>query len=514
MFLVLSFSSPAQSDWNGENKLTLKSNSVSGNEEQSFLKEDFTIIDEIRINGAEKLGNKDFSLLFRGRTSNDTSIESEKWGLSQLVAKLKWREQELIAGDIIPDFPEFILSQSVRGIEYKREFAAGEGLTTDILAGNTAQRWQDVWGGTADEYKQYATAGRVTYRFKPNLMAGFGFVTVDDDASDKIDGLAGRQNRVFGLDFNGKPIRNWILAGEFAKSYRNYDDLRQRTSTESDTAFNLKSNLRWANTSLRFQYYHVNPDFDTLAGSASSDSLRLKASLNHAFSESVSGNFSYGFRRNNLESQLNGTTRVNSPQASIEWQINKDMKLSAEAREELRVKSDETIDEVNISVPLRLDGKYEKLDYNVSYEYRNQEDKTPADLSHIINVINLGGGYELANQAVPVNLSLSYSIIMDENTSTDKKDVTSGVNIGVELNRNRSWSAWLIHQINGFNTGVSGAIDSRQDMTALRFNWKVSDKQTAPRVEAEMSRKNLDYSGGSSNDYTETVFSLSVTKSF
>lgn len=502
--------------WSGESFTTLRYNNISGNTSQAFLKENLSIIEELQINGREKIDkDSNFSIIFRGRTTNDDKIGAKKFGLLRFTSEVNLDNTYIGFGDVSPESGEFIISQGIKGLNIKQNFSFGDGLEISAFGGNTSSNWEQVWAEGQRDYKQYSFGTHAVQQLPFRSEIGLSYISSFEDEKSAAFSYATRKNSLIGWNFSSKIIKGMKFDAEIANSFKNYDDNRQRINTQSDYAYRTKLRYNFDTSTFNIKYYRVEPNFDSLIGSASSDSEQVKTSYRYEFTENINSEVSYNFRKNNLRGQKTATTKVNVPEITSEWKIDEINKLNFDARTEFRKKDDATIEERNLSLSPKFDSKLYDINYNLNYEFRYQEDRTTNQLTHRVHLTDVKLKYPLKLEEIPLTPSTGFGVISDKNTKINTYDITYNISAGINTILLKDLNVDISHQISKFDTEVTGGQGSVQNTTTLGLNY-IMPQVIGMNTESgfEWSRRDLKYTGGGGNDYTENAFSFTIKTKF
>ncbi|OVE78141.1 hypothetical protein BVX98_01220, partial [bacterium F11] len=353
-FLIIGSSTPSFSEIHGENIFTFRNNKLAGDKTQSFLREGTSIINELGLWGRFKKAPREaVSFNLRGRASNDLGVEPNKWDLKRFDVTYQnpWLEGTL--GDIAPEYPEFILSQGLKGGRLLTRAPLLDEFSLEVAGGSTANTWYNAWGPHTTEFRQNAWTVRGQLQFWDRSDIGVSLIRTKDkdDPLAANPTLVSRTNEVFGTDLNLYIARWWQIKGEVARSARNYDTNRARVQEEEkDNAYRAENRFRIRGWSLRGRYYRVNPKFESLVGFATVDSEQWRYTLKGPLSEYLRLGLGYNIRSNNLKKQLSSTTRVRVPSVNLEYRFHEKNTISTDYRFEIRKKDDKTLSEKNESV--------------------------------------------------------------------------------------------------------------------------------------------------------------------
>ncbi|MBI4396240.1 MAG: hypothetical protein HY548_04025 [Elusimicrobia bacterium] len=507
----------------GENLFEYRQNSVTGDRSQAFRKRNESIIEELALNGRFQSGRQTSTFFnFRGRAADDKAIEPKKWALQRFSAGWKSPGWEGTLGDVAPEYPEFILTQGLRGGQLMRRLPAGEDLTAEFSAGSTAANWERLWGAPGNDFKQYAWTGRLSQSLANGLQVGASYVSAWDDTGSlsTATALVSRRNDVYGADLDWPLARWWSLRGEAASSRRNYDGTRARvTKDETDSAFRVENTFKYFQWTVRGRYYRANPKFESLVGSAAADSEQSKASLRGpAIHPKMRLELSYGQRRDNLKGQKVSATRVKTPEAGWEWDVSDRLQAGLTARSETRRRDDRAVDETNTSYLARFQRRGDRLSWSLGGEHRNQDNKTAAGQDHRLNLGQAAVSLALGEPTSSPVLRLESNFISDETVPTGQTDSTLNVGGGFFYALGPTASIDLSHRFSGFDTEVANRASSNQNQSAARLTWKSPRQVFGARTETsvEWVRKGLNYLGSSLTvrDVTENLYNVSVRSKF
>ncbi|MBI4971126.1 MAG: hypothetical protein HZC17_04720 [Candidatus Omnitrophica bacterium] len=262
-------------------------NGVSGNKANSFLPRGAHYLDEVHLNGWERLW-KDYRFEARTMTrkTDDPRIEIRRdLRLKDINLRVYNPKNMLEFGDIYGDFTNFTLASTLEGFrgdfkpfsENERfQFVAARSHRSNVTQ---ALYQRDVFGGKAD-----VNFMKNKFLFS-NIRLGGQVVTNQDDThygwAMSPAGVRAQDlyNTVFSLDGNADFKKYVGFHYEWARSMYTPDKHVTNDQVQYGNALQIDPSFRSKYGSFRYLYYYVQPSFYTDTGSASTDKVQHQFNL-------------------------------------------------------------------------------------------------------------------------------------------------------------------------------------------------------------------------------------------
>lgn len=497
-------------------------NNVYGNKDKSFLKEGGFSVTELNLNIQEKLWD-DYS--FEGQTffrkTDDHRIESRKdVRLKQLDLRVFNKDNMVQFGDFYGDFSQFVLGQSLEGLNVK--IAHEKGQTYRFVAGRKSQA-----DPSSNMYQRNVVGGMAEYVFRNNY--GFPFfslgvqaVTSQDDKGsiDQDTSAIDMNNTVGSIDGEMSPVKDFKVAYEVAQSAYRYNERDPLCDTQYGSAFRLQPELKIKDARVKYLYYYVTPKFYTDAGSAMPDKEQHQVSFDWkilpGLSISLVQNYYWDHlpgskqakRTTNDEKYMSAHIRPlkGKPEFSIRPYVNL---LNRDSDDRYNTLESQT-NTFGFAVNDTLDGG--KMNYGFGYEYREY-----------LDIANNGSGTELFNRIL-VNFGVEFKLFgrrlyVSDDISTDFRSVKTDSNPDVTFNNAFSVNYDIsdrcvfrasnnVHEFDG--SGPASNLTNTRNYAELVFTI---DKKRATRLTFRFEDNMYRHEDGTQS-YTEDRYIIKIATNF
>lgn len=303
------FAGPAWATVQEERKVTLEitanQNRVSGpGSAQSSLSLGGHMASDFSYRYERTDGDKKFIFGLHGRSTDDRSVDSQTWSLSNL--ELGWSDavRNFSVGDVMADFSTYSLTGAMKGASYS--FRSGAGQTgqpeINLVYGVSYPRWENFWGGAGLQAIKRTLSG-VNVRQQVSAKADVGVSVVKTSDSGRLadwDELF--QNNVYALNWEFRPQEGLTFKGESAFSRTTKSPFAGSADERySGHAYLLTMNKDGKRQKWFYEYEQVSPKFTTLLGSALADQERMKLKWANQLNPDLGLNVGIAWVRNKLD---------------------------------------------------------------------------------------------------------------------------------------------------------------------------------------------------------------------
>ncbi len=258
---------------------------VSGNEEKSALEEGWFYVENLILDLNQELAEKaQFQGYAHLRSSNDPQHQIDERDVMFVEGYVRLADNlevpniyELWGGGFAETYTPYTLSTSLLGV--KAFYKHGDWVKVSILGGRNRDE-------ELDGYIRYTAGGRVEFYYKDYLTIGGTLIYTDVSRNDlEPNSPVGDEfNYVFGTDLHLTFWEDKIqLDAEYARSIYNIDEQDKTLRDQYDNAFLVRGDISPLNNlKISAEFERVEPWFNSLLGSASSDLERVKGEVDYA----------------------------------------------------------------------------------------------------------------------------------------------------------------------------------------------------------------------------------------
>ncbi len=317
----------------GEERFGGYYNQISGNKENAQMDEGPQFLQELDLTLLHhgKTG-REFEMVFNSRLTDDKYVDTEHASIVDFHINISNQGYLFTLGDYLGTLSDFTFNQALRGVYLEKEFPELRGLKIIALAGIQNDRWEAFWKHLDNQsYDRYYEGIRVSFVPTGPLTVGFNFINGKDDPGSVSNSTAPSvENRVGSVDFsltlldsalnlNGEAAWSWFKAtseggGELEEV------VNERLKSVTDGAYRLGGDFTKGMFTVHAGYSRVEPKFQSIGGISSPDTEEYFATLGMTPWPQISLELGYRGARNNLDGQLETTTRHRMPELSITFQ--------------------------------------------------------------------------------------------------------------------------------------------------------------------------------------------------
>jgi len=382
----------------GEERFGGYYNQISGNKENAQLDEGPQFLQELDLTLLHHGKNgREFEMVFNSRLTDDKYVDTEHASIVDFHINVSHQGYLFTLGDYLGTLSDFTFNQALRGVYLEKEFPDLKGMKVIALAGIQNDRWEAFWKHLENQsYDRYYEGIRVSFVPTGPLTVGFNFINGKDDPGSVSGSTSpSLENRVGSLDFalalldnalnlNGEAAWSWFKStsergGELEEA------VNQRMKSVTDAAYRLGGDFTKGMLTVHAGYSRVEPKFQSIGGISSPDTEEYFAMLGLTPWPVVSFGIGYRAARNNLDGQLETTTRHKMPEFSVTFQEIPHLENLTVGFKFSRSSTDtgnDTVDNDTDSAGMTVD--YSLYGFNISAEGEIRDEKDHVDaLNHV-----------------------------------------------------------------------------------------------------------------------------------
>ena len=377
-------SPPSRTQFGGENRLMIYSNSVKGAQDRSFLKRGVSFIEELDLSLAHQFENDmRFEAALGARLTDDDTVDRERASLQRFYMKLSGITFEAVLGDAMANFTQYTLMQNVRGLSVYKDFAILEGTRVSLIAGLIKNRWEELWKDIDGEtYTKYVEGIRLEQRITNSLTINLNAVTFKDDTGSLPDPKPGEtpttalpvENHVGSVEFLFRPSRDFRLDGEAATSWLDTNTASSEATKKSDQAYRLDTRFRLGPVRIGGGYNRIEPDFFSAGAFSSADLEEYYAKAEIDVAQPLIIGAAYRDSWDNVKGQEEFRTKVAKPEAFFLFSGIPGVSLEGRYKEIQTTASDGKEDKTTKTTSGNFSWQLGPARLSLSYEDRKRED--------------------------------------------------------------------------------------------------------------------------------------------
>lgn len=260
-----------------------------------------------------KLDSYDYSLSVGFKATNDNRRDIEKFSLTNLRGRIANRTQTVNVGDTYESFSKYALNTALKGASYRYNDADNNLPEITLLGGIAYSRWDNFWDNDATERKLYGA--RIKQDLTQDLWLAASAVVIKDHKRNFGSPLYDGNTLTFDLEYN--PLPGLTIVGETSFSHLDEDNQTAGTIKHNGQAYRLAAIGDQNPSRVVLEYERVSPDYLSVAGSATADREKFKASWRYKQSRRLTINSAFLWYRDNLDGQLAVRTQHYKPEISI-----------------------------------------------------------------------------------------------------------------------------------------------------------------------------------------------------
>ncbi|MDD5021862.1 MAG: hypothetical protein PHR82_07040 [Endomicrobiaceae bacterium] len=314
----------------------------------SSLSEGFKNSENLNINVRGYQNDFKYQLSVAGRATNDERVDSIPVSLTSLQTRLEYKNNYLNVGDVFESFSQYSLNTSLKGISYKYNNQSGKTPVVSVIFGSAYPRWESWFkDAKAQSITRTGYGANIKQDITDNLK--FGVTALKSDDSQRIiDTDPLYNNTLYSLDGEYSPIPGLTVTGEAAISQTELEANETATKTSyNGNAFKLEIVGDQDPSRVVLGYERVNPEFETLLGSAISDRERASAKWRYKYTANTTFDTRFTWYRNSLNDTSNSTNNYKP--------------------------------EVGINIKKIFDRRYSNLNFNVKLDQKNSSVNNTSD---------------------------------------------------------------------------------------------------------------------------------------
>jgi len=303
----------AMSEIHANNEFSVNYNNVDGaGKSRTSLTQGINYLEMFNIYGNGQKGKWNYNYSFGLKATDDPRNDAKSLSLTNFNANITDNRHTLKTGDIFDSFTRYTMVSSLKGFEYKYRGTSARNPETALIFGYAYPRWDSVWKDPETTVvRRRVAGGKIKGKITDDLTAGFNYVSAKDtdrrNASDTLyDSLA------YSFDFEYNPLPGLTVSAERAMS-----DTTTRSNAKSaytGHATRIEATGDGAPSKVTIEFENITPNFTSLMGSAVSDRRKFKGEWIYDYDKNIKVKTSLLWYRNNLDSQVNSTTRSWQPQ--------------------------------------------------------------------------------------------------------------------------------------------------------------------------------------------------------
>ncbi|GAB4173270.1 MAG: hypothetical protein Kow00100_14870 [Geothermobacteraceae bacterium] len=270
----------------------------------------------LEINAHSKTEDIDYALSIGIKATNDIRRDLEKVSLTNLRGRISNQIHTLNIGDTYESFSKYALNTAIKGLSYRYRNIA-DNLPEIILLGGVAySRWDNFWDIDATERKLLGT--RVKQNLTPDLWLAVSATRIKDD--DRTFGTPLYEGENLSFDLEYQPLPGLTIVAETSFSDIDEDNQTSGIVQHDGKAWRIEAIGDQDPSRVVLEYERVDPDYLTVAGSATADREKVKASWRYKYSRRLTVNTAFLWYRDNLDGQLAVRTQHYKPEISVTLQ--------------------------------------------------------------------------------------------------------------------------------------------------------------------------------------------------
>jgi len=352
----------------------------------SSLSEGVRHFENIGINIRGDKNDFKYQMNVSGRVTNDERVDPIFVALTSLQAKLEYKNNFLNMGDIYEAFSQYSLNTALKGVSYKYKNSSTRTPEISAVFGSAYPRWESWFkDAKAKSINRTAYGANIKQELTDTLKLGFTALK-SDDSQRVADTDPLYNNTLYSFDGEYRPIAGLSISAEAAMSQTELE----ANSTASKTSYNgnaFKLEIVGDEDPSRvvLGYERVNPEFESLLGSAIKDRERASARWRYKYTPNTTFDSKFAWYRNSLNDTSKSTNNY-KPEAGI-------------------------------NIKRIFDRKYSNLNFNVKLDLKNSSANNSsdyfADLGYRDRFIGLdvdaGAGFTSYNVDKNTRETLDYS---------------------------------------------------------------------------------------------------------
>ncbi len=307
----------ANNNWSVWNDTSVIFTDLNGpGQSSSSLTEGIRHNSVLDIKSRGKISSYDYSLALGFKATNDERRDTERISLTNFRGRLSNQVHTLNLGDTYESFSKYALNTAIKGASYRYRNDENNLPEVTLLGGVAYSRWDNFWDNDTTERKLYAA--RVKQNLTQNLWLAASAVSIKDDDSYFSSPLYDGNTLSFDLGYQPLPGLTMIAEGSF--SHIDEDNATSGLIKHNGEAYRIEVIGDQNPSRVVLEYERVSPDYLTIAGSATADREKAKASWRYKYTKRLTVTSAFLWYRDNLDNQLAVRTHHYKPEIRFSLQ--------------------------------------------------------------------------------------------------------------------------------------------------------------------------------------------------
>lgn len=283
----------------------------------SFLDEGGHVMTDLELRTLGSWGSRwNTELNSMVRLTQSRRYDPEDFSVQYLQFTASDATNRITLGDYYASLSQYSLNRGIKGLGYQKTF--GRHKYVRVVGGSFHARWDHLFERNQQEPVDRNVVGVRGQYGEDNYFLGLNLVTAWDRDGDPGRTLETTYRQILpSVDWEYR-ARGLRLSGEHA-----YAPTRKQATPDRDneritgTANRVNAHASLGKLRLRARTEHVTPDFVTMGGGAALDRFRVFVRGDYRLTRTWSLYAGTDWYRNNLESQLEATTKTFIPEAGV-----------------------------------------------------------------------------------------------------------------------------------------------------------------------------------------------------
>lgn len=263
-----------------------------------------------------KFYDYNYSLTLGFKATDDERRDVENFSITNLRGRISNQNQSFNVGDTYKSFSKYSLNTAVKGASYRYANDGNNLPDITLLGGIVYSRWDNFWDNDTTERKLYGA--RVKQNLIPDLWLAASVVTIKDDDRNFGSPLYDGNTLTFDLEY--QPLPGLTLIAESSFSHMDEDSLTSGTIEHHGQAYRIEAIGDQDPSRVVLEYERISPDYLTIAGSATPDREKIKASWRYRYTKRLTVTSAFLWYRDNLDGQLAVRTQHYKPEIKFSLQ--------------------------------------------------------------------------------------------------------------------------------------------------------------------------------------------------
>ncbi|MEA5001164.1 MAG: hypothetical protein VB017_04695 [Endomicrobiaceae bacterium] len=314
----------------------------------SSLSEGVRHFENLGINVTGTKSDLKYQFNVSGRATNDERVDPIFVSLTSLQTRLEYKNNFLNMGDIYEAFSQYSLNTALKGVSYKYKNSSTRTPEISAVFGSAYPRWESWFKDSkAQSINRTAYGANIKKELTDNLK--FGVTALKSDDSQRItDTDPLYNNTLYSIDGEYSPIAGLSISGEAAMSQTELEANSTATKTSyNGNAFKLEIIGDEDPSRVVLGYERVNPEFESLLGSAIKDRERSSARWRYKYTSNTTFDSRFTWYRNSLNDTSKSTNNYKP--------------------------------EIGVNIKRIFDRKYSNLNFNIKLDQKNSAVNNSSD---------------------------------------------------------------------------------------------------------------------------------------